>query len=108
MPTSIKKFILVTADHHPHHRHFIKLLDRLASELNVDKEIRMEDYLFLIEHGETDEFGMAWVPQLLVEDTSGNIKPILTRMPFDARLKPDLEEAYRQCISKLKELGLIK
>jgi len=104
----IKKLILVTAEHHPHHRYFLKLLDRLSKEFEVDKDVKLEDYVFLINYGETDEFGMAWVPQLLIELENGEIKPILTRMPFDKKLKPDLEEAYKQCLSKLKELGTLE
>ena len=108
MAKGIKKLILVTASHHPHHKMFIKLLNKLVEELKVEKEIKSEDYLFLIKHGETDEFGMAWIPQLLVELEDGNIKPILTKMPFDKSLRPDLEEAYKECLSKLKELGAIE
>jgi len=104
----IKKLILVTASHHPHHKMFIKLLNKLVEELKVEKEIKSEDYLFLIKHGETDEFGMAWIPQLLVELEDGSIKPILTKMPFDKSLRPDLKEAYKECLSKLKELGAIE
>ncbi|MEM2196457.1 MAG: hypothetical protein QW290_05205, partial [Sulfolobales archaeon] len=44
----------------------------------------VEDYLFLIEHGDTDEYGMAWLPQLLAELDSGEIVKVLTKPVLDS------------------------
>ncbi|HIP57162.1 MAG TPA: hypothetical protein EYH02_03720, partial [Ignisphaera aggregans] len=57
-------------------------------------------------HGEKDEFGMAWLPQLFI-DIEGRIRPILTRLPIDERtLSIDLEKAKNQVIEVLKSLGI--
>lgn len=101
----VRRLILVTADHHPLHKYFMTLSDRVASELKVDREVRYEDYLFLIEHGDTDELGMAWVPQLLAELSDGRIVLLLSRVPFDAQFKPDLEKGYEEVMDRLRSLG---
>ncbi|HDD25889.1 MAG TPA: hypothetical protein ENF75_02230 [Acidilobales archaeon] len=104
MPKAVK-LILVTAKHHPMHQHFVRVMNRIAYELKLNKEVRYEDYVFLIEHGETDDLGMAWIPQLLVQLDNGEIKPILTQMPFDERLKPSAERGFNEAMKKLKELA---
>lgn len=80
----LKKLILVTADHHPLHKYFKELAEELSKKYGVPLEVRMEDYLFLIEHGDTDEYGMAWVPQLLAELETGAIVKVLTKPVLDS------------------------
>lgn len=98
----IKKLILVTAEHHPLHKYFTMLTKKVADELKVDVEVREEDYLFLIEHGDTDELGMAWIPQILAELDDGKIILLLSKAPFDSELKPDLEKGYEEIMVKLR------
>ncbi len=103
----VKKLILVTATHHPLHKLFSKLLDELSEKLGVEKEVKYEDYMFLIKYGETDEFGMAGTPQLLVELDDGTIKPVLTQktMPLTPTLQPDVDKAREMILNKIKELA---
>lgn len=102
----VKKLILVTATHHPLHKVFNNLLEELAEKLGVEKEVKIEDYVFLIKYGETDEYGMAGTPQLLVELDDGKILPILTQksMPLTDALKPDIEKAREIVLEKIKQL----
>lgn len=102
----VRKLILVTATHHPLHKVFNNLLEELAEKLGVEKEVKIEDYVFLIKYGETDEFGMAGTPQLLVELDDGKILPILTQksMPLTDALKPDIEKAREIILEKIKQL----
>lgn len=100
----VKKLILVTAEHHPTHRLFKQVAAELGRELGVEVEERIEDYVFLIQHGETDEFGMAWVPQLLAELDTGEVKPVLTKMPFNERLKSDPELGRREALERIRQL----
>jgi hypothetical protein len=101
----IVKVILADLPHHPFHKHWKQLAERLAKELNVPLEVKSEDYLFAVEHGETDELGMASLPQLFVELEGGEIKLILSRFPFNpATMQADPEEAYRQAIRRIKEI----
>jgi len=102
----VKKFILVTAIHHPLHKIFNNLLEDLAEKLGVEKEVKVEDYVFLIKYGETDEFGMAGTPQLLVELDDGKIVPVLTQksMPLTRTLKPDIDKAREIVLKKIEEL----
>ncbi len=99
------KLVLVTAEHHPHHRLWLQLLDRVASETGLEKEVKIEDYLYLIEHGDTDEYGMAWLPQLLVELDNGEVKLLLSKLPLNKKLEPDIEEAARIVLEKLKKIS---
>lgn len=76
----------------------------MANEKGLDKEIRIEDYVLLVEHGDTDDLGMAWLPQLLVELDNGEIKLLLSRMPLDENLQPSLELAKKEVLRKLEEI----
>ncbi len=101
----VRRLILVTATHHPHHSLWVKLTEDLSSELGVEREVREEDYVFLIEHGETDEFGMAWAPQLVAELDDGGYLLLLSKMPFNEFLQPDLSKAKEEALSKLRVLS---
>ena len=99
-----RKLILVTAKDHPHHKLWLKLLDEVASETGLEKEVRIEDYLLLTEHGDTDELGMPWLPQLLVELDNGEVKVLLSRLPLNQALQPDIEQAKRAVLERLRQL----
>lgn len=99
-----KKIYLVTATHHPYHELWRKLAEELSKKLGLELEVRHEDYVFLIEHGDTDEYGMAWVPQILVELDDGTIKVILSQLPLNDSLQPDYEQALKIMMEKIKEL----
>ncbi len=102
----VSKLILVTARHMPQHKHFVDIAKELASKLGVDLETKEEDYVFLSEYGEKDEFGMAWLPQLFVV-VNGQVKPILTKLPINEKtLSIDVERAKRKAIEALKNLGV--
>ncbi len=102
---NIKKFVLVTASHLPQHKYFLDVAKKLANELGVELEVREEDYEFLSQYGEKDEFGMAWAPQLFVVLENNDVKPILTKLPIDEKtLKIDTARAYelaKQALSSL-------
>ncbi|AEM39576.1 hypothetical protein Pyrfu_1721 [Pyrolobus fumarii 1A] len=100
-----QKLVLVTAEHHPLHKQWVKLAEELAKEKGLELEIRMEDYVLLNECGEQDEFGMAWLPQLLVMLDDGSCKLVLSKIPLDNTLQPDLESAKKQALERLSQLG---
>ncbi len=99
-----KKIYLVTATHHPYHELWKKIAEELSKKLDVELEIKHEDYLFLIEHGDTDEYGMAWLPQILVELDDGSIKVLLSQLPLNDNLQPDTDKALNTMLEKIKEL----
>ena len=96
------KLILVTAEHHPQHKLWVKLVEEVSKEKNLDKEIRKEDYILITEHGDTDDLGMPWLPQLFVELENGNIKLLLSRLPLNDNLQPDINEAKKTILTKLE------
>ncbi|AEB94483.1 MAG: hypothetical protein QXR57_03330 [Metallosphaera sp.] len=99
-----KKLILVTSESHPNHKAFLAISQDLAKELNVETEIKIEDYSFLSDYGEKDEFGMSWLPQLLLQLEDGRIYPVLTQMPFGSDLKPSPELGKKEAFNKIKNL----
>jgi len=98
-----KKIILVSAEHHPHHSKWMKMSKEVAEEFGIDFELKLEDYLFVIEHGVTDELGMAGLPQVLVELEDGRIVPLLHEIPLDEAFQADFEKGKRVMIEKLKQ-----
>jgi len=98
-----KKLILVTAEHHPYHKQWLSMSKELADQLGVELEVKIEDYVFAIEHGVTDEFGMAGLPQLLVELEDGSIKPLLHEIPLDSKFELDFQAAKKLAIEKVEK-----
>jgi hypothetical protein len=99
---AIKKLILVTASYLPQHKHFKKLAEDLSKELDVELEVKEEDYEFVNMYGEKDEYGMAWLPQLLAL-VDENIIPVLTKFPINEKtLDYDYEQAKKEVKEKLK------
>ncbi len=98
----VKKIILVSARHHPLHRVWEEVAREISSRVNVELEVREEDYIFLNQYGEKDEYGLAWLPQLFAELEGGRIILLLSKMPLDHSLKPDKEQAIKEALSKLE------
>ncbi|MCY0849980.1 hypothetical protein [Sulfuracidifex metallicus] len=96
-----KKLILVTIESHPMHKVFLEITEEISKETGIEKEVKVEDYAFVTDYGEKDDFGMPWLPQLFLQD-DGNIKPILTSIPFNDSLKPDKEKAKNEALNKVK------
>ncbi|MEM1525719.1 MAG: hypothetical protein QXH10_01810 [Ignisphaera sp.] len=98
----IEKLVLVTASYLPQHKHFKKLAEELSKELNVELEVKEEDYEYVSTYGEKDEFGMAWLPQLFAI-VDGNAMPILTKFPINEKtLDYDHEKAKQEAKEKLR------
>ncbi|MEM1627923.1 MAG: hypothetical protein QXP02_00230 [Desulfurococcaceae archaeon] len=102
----VVKVVVVTADHHPYHKLWLELAKRLGEKVNTPVEVKMEDYVYLVEHGDKDEFGMTWLPQILVETDDGKVYWLLSQLPLNDRLQPDEERALEIMINKLKELSI--
>ena len=101
----VAKIILVDLPHHPYSKHWKALAEKIANELGVPLEVKNEDYVFAIEHGETDDLGMASLPQLFAVLEGGEIRLLLARFPFNpTTLQADPEEAYRVVKEKIKEV----
>ena len=99
-----KKLILDTAEHHPHHKQWLKMTQAVAEELGLDFEVKYEDYEFAINHGFTDELGMAGLPQIMLELEDGNIVPLMNEIPLDAKYQPDFDKGKEELIKKIKSL----
>ncbi len=98
----LSKLVLVTADHHPLHKYFKEIAEELSKKYGVPLEVRMEDYLFLIQYGDTDEFGMAWVPQLLAQLDTGEIVKVLTKPVLDSMGNISKENDLRESTQNIE------
>ena len=103
MVKKVKKFVLVTSKTHPLNKHFTKLAKKLAEEFSAGLEIKEEDYMYLIKYGDTDELGMAWVPQLLAELDNGQVIKVLTQPNLDSQGNVDEEKDYQVSVERLKK-----
>ena len=101
----VSKVILVTAEHHPYHKFWRKLAEKLGDRIKTPVEIKIEDYVYLVEPGDKDELGMSWLPQILVELENNEVHWLLSQLPLDDRLQPDENKAIEEMLSKLKALG---
>ncbi|ADV65583.1 hypothetical protein [Desulfurococcus mucosus] len=101
----VRKVVLVTAEHHPYHKLWLKLAESLSKAVGSELEVRKEDYVYLVEHGDKDDLGMSWLPQILVELDDGRVQWLLSQLPLNERLQPDEEEALKTMLGKLRELG---
>jgi hypothetical protein len=99
-----KKLILVTSNGHPLDKVFREIVDEVSKELQLESEVKLEDYAFLSDYGEKDDLGLAWLPQLLAQKTDDQIVPILTQIPLDEKLKPDKAKGKEETIRKIKNL----
>ncbi len=100
----VSKLILVTSDGHPQHKYFKKITERLANELGVEIEVKKDDYVFLTEHGETDDLGLTWLPQLFAELDDGKIVRLLTQPKLNEKGKFDEEAGYKEAFNKVQGL----
>ena len=101
----IVKLVLVTAKHLPQHGDWVKLAEEVAKEVGVPLEVREEDYVLVNQCGEQDEFGMAWLPQLLAFLEDGSCKLVLSKLPLDSStLKSDIEAAKRQALEAIRRI----
>jgi hypothetical protein len=101
----VKRVVLDTAEFHPLHRNWVSLAQTIAKELNVDLEVKQEDYVYAISYGDKDDFGMAWLPQLFLEMEDGSVKLIMSQYPFDpATTKPSDEMALAEARRKVQEI----
>ncbi|MEM0377182.1 MAG: hypothetical protein QXI90_05365, partial [Thermofilum sp.] len=94
------KLILVGAPWAAFNDKLKKICQDIAAEKGIGFEEKVEDYIFLMKHGEKDELGGADIPQVFVEFDDGTIRHVLTRVPI-AGTEPDFEEAKKKILAAL-------
>lgn len=99
------ELILDTIDHHPYSKMWLNIAKEAAEKLGLELKILKEDYMFAIDHGVTDDLGMASLPQIMVKLDEGTIKPVLDQLPLGKNYKPDPEKAVEEIVKKIEELA---
>jgi hypothetical protein len=87
-----KKIVLITADWDNVKKYVEPICKAVSSEMGVELEIRNEDYGFLVEHGEKDDFGGVEIPQVFVVDDQ-KVTHVFTRIPLTTEGRPDIKSA---------------
>jgi hypothetical protein len=101
----VVKLVLDTEDFHPLHKNWMNLAQQLAKELNVELEVKKEDYVYAISYGDKDDLGMAWLPQLFAQLENGEVKLVMSQYPFDPKTtKPSDPMALEEARRKLQEI----
>jgi len=95
----VKKLILVGANWEKATSILKRICESVAKDAGVEYEYRDEDWNFLLEHGEKDEFGGVNIPQVFVEYEDGEIKHILTNVLLTDRGKTDID-GMKELIAK--------
>jgi len=92
---AVRKIVVVTADWEKLSSLARKACEEAAKKLGVEVEERKEDWDYLTQYGDKDEYGGVDLPQVLLEFEDGSVKHVLTRLPLSEAGKPDVEEAVR-------------
>jgi len=101
----IVRLVLDDLPSHPLSKKWRELAEKLAKEYGLELKVIVEDYMYAVNHGETDDLGMTWLPQLFAEDEEGKVYLVLSRFPFnEATGDPDPEKAYQEAKKRLEEL----
>ncbi|MCE4616377.1 MAG: hypothetical protein F7C09_04855 [Aeropyrum sp.] len=101
----VVKIILDDLPHHPLHKMWLSLAERLSKELGAELVVIKEDYVFAMEHGETDDLGMTWLPQLFAELEDGSIKLVLSQFPFNPSTgQSDPDAAFETAMKRIEEI----
>jgi len=99
--SKVKKLILVTSEGHPQHKYFRKIAEKLAEVHGLEIETKLEDYVFLTKHGETDELGLTWLPQLFAELEDGTIVKLITQPKLTPQGKFDEDAGLKEAQENL-------
>ncbi len=98
----VRRIILAIGEGAP----LVKQAKRVCTEVSqitgVEVDIIKDDWEFLYEHGERDEWGGIDLPQIFIETDEGEIKHVMTRLPLTPDGKVDLESAKRILLEALR------
>ncbi|MCL5788345.1 MAG: hypothetical protein M1357_00845 [Candidatus Marsarchaeota archaeon] len=97
-----KKVVLVTASWDAVRKYVEPICKVVSSQSGVELVVKEEDYAYLVDHGERDEFGGVEIPQVFVEN-EGSIKHVFTRIPLTQDGKPDIANATEMLKKALAE-----
>jgi len=96
------KLIAIIADWEKGSEYLIAASKEVSEKLGVKLEVRKEDWDFLTQYGEKDEFGGVDIPQLFIQTESGKILHVMTRTPLTSDGKPDIGAAKKKIIEMLE------
>lgn len=97
-----KTVILVTAEWDAVRNYARKICQTAAAQLGVEYKELNEDWDFLTNYGEKDEFGGVEIPQAFIELEDGKIVHVMTKVPLNDRGTPDLQKGVQLFLDAAK------
>lgn len=73
-----------------------RVCEQVSQETNSPFEYREEDWNFLMDHGERDEFGGVNIPQVFVKYDDGKIRHVMSRLPLTDQGRTDSQAGAKQ------------
>ncbi len=95
------KLILVTSTGHPLESYFNKVASEVSVVAGMRVEVRENDYIYLDKYGAKDEFGVTWLPQLLVQ-VEKEVFPLLTEPALNGKGELDVNAGVNEALRKLR------
>ncbi|MEM3670459.1 MAG: hypothetical protein QW767_01765 [Thermoprotei archaeon] len=97
-----RKIVLVTASWDAVRKYVEPICKAVAEQTGVQLELKDEDYAYLVDHGQKDEFGGVEIPQVFVEDDQ-KVRHVFSSIPLTADGKPDIRTATEMLKKALTE-----
>lgn len=91
----VEGIIAVMADWERRSQYALQVCEAVSKATNIPLEVRKEDYDFLINYGEKDEFGGVDIPQIFIKLENGAIKHVMTKIPDNEKGMPDIEKGIK-------------
>ncbi|MFP3219850.1 MAG: hypothetical protein RXR41_01655 [Candidatus Marsarchaeota archaeon] len=101
---TVKSVILVTADWDAVKTYAKKICQNAAAQLGADYKELNEDWNFLTNYGEKDEFGGVEIPQAFIETQDGKFIHVMTKVPLNDRGSPDLQKGVELFLEAAKKI----
>ncbi|MGC8631304.1 MAG: hypothetical protein ACP5T2_02620 [Thermoprotei archaeon] len=99
---SVKTVILVTADWDALKTYARKICQNAASQIGAEYKELNEDWNFLTNFGEKDEFGGVEIPQAFIETSDEKYIHVMTKVPLNDKGQPDLQKGVELFLETAK------
>ncbi|MCS7098533.1 MAG: hypothetical protein NZ922_06115 [Candidatus Methanomethyliaceae archaeon] len=102
---NVESIVIVIADWEERSKYMMKICEEVSKLKNIPLEVRREDYDFLVNYGEKDEFGGVDIPQSFIKLKDGTIKHVMTKIPDNEKGMPDIEAGIKELLEKIEKEG---
>lgn len=102
---NVESIVIVIADWEERSKYMMQICEEVSKLKKIPLEVRKEDYEFLVNYGEKDEFGGVDIPQSFIRLKNGTVKHIMTKIPDDERGMPNIKAGIKEFLEKIEKEG---